>query len=61
MSGIEAYDLGREDGIAEERERIIKLLEEMQKTALSTNTKKGESTAWVIENAKVLIKGEKSE
>jgi hypothetical protein len=27
MSGIEAYDLGKEDGIAEERERIIKLLE----------------------------------
>ena len=28
MSGIEAYDLGREDGIAEEQERIIKLIEE---------------------------------
>jgi hypothetical protein len=27
MSGIEAYDLGREDGIAEERARIIKVLE----------------------------------
>lgn len=27
MSGIEAYDLGREDGIAEERERILKLIE----------------------------------
>jgi hypothetical protein len=27
MSGIEAYDLGREDGIAEERERIIKLIQ----------------------------------
>ena len=23
MSGIEAYDLGREDGIAEERKRIL--------------------------------------
>lgn len=28
MSGIEAYDLGREDGIAEERERILKWIEE---------------------------------
>ena len=28
MSGIEAYDLGREDGIAEERDRILKWIEE---------------------------------
>jgi hypothetical protein len=26
---IEAYDYGKKDGIAEERERIIKLLEEL--------------------------------
>lgn len=48
----------RKQGEQREQQRIIKLLEEMQETALSTNTKKGESTAWVIENAKVLIKGE---
>jgi hypothetical protein len=28
MSGIEAYDLGREDGIAEERKRILDWVEE---------------------------------
>jgi hypothetical protein len=28
MSGIEAYDLGREDGIAEERQRIRDWIEE---------------------------------
>lgn len=27
MSGIEAYDLGREDGVAEERKRILDWLE----------------------------------
>ena len=27
MSGIEAYDLGREDGIAEERKRILEWVE----------------------------------
>jgi hypothetical protein len=57
MSGIEAYDLGREDGIAEERARIIKVLEEMQETALATETNEGSKTAWVLENAIALIKG----
>lgn len=44
MSGIEAYDLGKEDGAAEERERIIKLLEDTDSV----------SGAWAI----ALINGE---
>jgi len=55
---IEAYDYGKQDGAKEERERIIKLLEEMQQTALATETIKGTKTAWVLENAIALIKGE---
>jgi hypothetical protein len=54
---LRAYENGRR----EEKERIVKVLEEMQETALSTNTKKGETTAWVIENALVLINGQPTE
>jgi len=36
MSGIEAYDLGREDGAAEERERIVSLLVESSKCTLDS-------------------------
>ena len=28
MSGIEAYDLGREDGVAEERKRVLDWIED---------------------------------
>ena len=49
-----AYQNGRQ----EEQERIIKLLEKMQETALATETDEGTKTAWVLENAMALIKGE---
>lgn len=49
-----AYDNGKQ----EEQERIIKLLENMQKVALITKTDEGKTTAWALENAVALIKGE---
>jgi len=49
-----SYEIGKR----EEQQRIIKLLEEMQVTALSTQTKKGIANSWVLENAIALIKGE---
>lgn len=55
MSGIEAYDLGKEDGIAEERERIIKLLVEADTTHLKAEGLKG----WYF--ALGLIEGETNE
>jgi hypothetical protein len=51
-----SYEMGKN----EERQRIIKLLEKMQVTALGTKTDKGNETAWVFENAIVFIKGEKT-
>jgi hypothetical protein len=51
---IEAYRLG----VLEEHVRIVKLLEEMQKTALATRTRTGKRTAWVLEYTKVIIKRE---
>ena len=45
-------------GAKQEQERIIKLLETMQETALATDTDEGTKTAWVLENAIALIKGE---
>jgi hypothetical protein len=50
--------IGRKVGVVEERKRIIKLLQEMQETALATGTDKGKQTGWVLENAIILIKGE---
>ena len=50
--------IGRKVGVVEERKRIIKLLQEMQETALATGTDKGKQTGWVLENAITLIKGE---
>jgi NAD-dependent SIR2 family protein deacetylase len=50
-----------ENGRREEQERIIKLLEEMQGTSLATQTDEGNKTAWILENAIVLIKGEPTE
>lgn len=55
---MQGFYRGRDEGVALERERIIKLLESMQETALATQTDEGFKTAWIIENAKVLIKGE---
>jgi hypothetical protein len=51
-------DYYRQQGAERERERIIELLEEMQGTSLATQTDEGNKTAWVLENAIVLIKGE---
>jgi len=48
----------RRQGEERERARIIELLNEMQVTALSTETDKGKQTAWVLENAMVLMKGQ---
>jgi len=48
----------RRRGEERERARLIKLLSEMQVTSLGTETNKGKQTAWVLENAIVLIKGE---
>jgi predicted nuclease with RNAse H fold len=45
-------------GKREERKRIIELLKQMQVTALDAETKKGSQTAWVLENAIVLIEGQ---
>ncbi len=53
---IEAYDYGKKDGIAEERERIIKLLEEQFCDCDSDNCK-----GWFLPDAEsliALIKGE---
>jgi hypothetical protein len=47
---------GRARAVEREQERIIKLLETMQETALATDTDEGTQTAWVLENAIVLIK-----
>jgi hypothetical protein len=46
---IEAYDYGKQDGIAEERERIIKLLEDLIKERSGVN----------LQGAIALIKKEK--
>jgi hypothetical protein len=48
-----AFMLGREA----EANRVIEILEKMKLTALDTKTDKGTQTAWVVENAIVLIKG----
>ena len=48
----------RRQGEERERARLMKLLKEMQVTALSTETDKGKQTAWVLENAMVLMKGQ---
>ena len=48
----------RRQGEERERARLIELLNEMQVTALSTQTDKGKQTAWVLENAMVLMKGQ---
>jgi hypothetical protein len=42
----------------DERKRIMRLLKEMQETALATGSDKGKQTGWVLENAIVLVKGE---
>lgn len=55
MSGIETYDLGREDGAAEERKRIIQLLIDADTTKLTTEELKG----WYF--ALTVIKGESNE
>jgi len=46
----------RRQGEEREQQRIIHLLEEMQITAIDTETGKGIETAWVIQNALALIK-----
>lgn len=48
----------RRQGEEREQQRIVHLLEEMQVTAIETETAKGTQTAWVIENALALIKKE---
>lgn len=53
-----AFAVGWDEGEQRERKRIIKLLQEMQETALATGTDKGKQTGWVVENAIILIKGE---
>jgi hypothetical protein len=45
-------------GVKTERERIIKLLEEMRDACLSVTSKIGDHNAWTLENAIALIKGE---
>jgi hypothetical protein len=60
MSGIEAYDLGREDGAAEERERIIKLLEaEIERVSNPMLVDREYLDG--LETAIALIKGESNE
>ncbi len=54
-----AYFSGLTKGSQLQREQIIRLLKEMQDTALETQTDKGKQTAWVLENALTLIQGEK--
>ena len=51
-----AYFSGLLSGRKNERERIIKLLEEMRKAAFSANTEIGNSNAGALENAILLIK-----
>jgi len=48
----------RRQGECRERERIIKLLEEMKQVCLSSTSEIGEHNAWTLENAIALIKGE---
>jgi len=55
---VDWWNSGIEAGAKSEQERIIKLLQEMQETALATGSDKGTQTGWVLENAIVLIKGE---
>ena len=52
-----AYFSGLLSGRKNERERIIKLLQEMRKAAFSAKTEIGNSNAGALENAIVLIKG----
>ena len=57
MINIDRYSKALiEIATSRERERIIKLLKEIQKTALNTKTETGTITAWAIQNAMVLIK-----
>jgi hypothetical protein len=51
-------DYYREQGATAEQQRIIELLKEMQGTSLASQTDEGNKTAWVLENAIVLIKGD---
>ena len=55
---IEAYDYGKKDGATEERERIIKLLNESVNVYLADKLL---FEAAIIANAIAFIKGEKSE
>lgn len=48
----------RRQGECRERERIIKLLEEMKQACLSSTSEIGDHNAWTLENAIALIKGE---
>ena len=48
----------RKQGEQAERERIIKLLEEMKQACLSSESQIGNHNAWTLENAIALIKGE---
>jgi hypothetical protein len=53
-----AYFSGLTKGSQLQRKQIVDLLKEMQATALETETDTGKQTAWVLENALTLIKGE---
>ena len=56
---IEAYDYGKKDGIAEERERIIKLLEELKEYwSEKVEFEYGTVSAINADEAIALIKGE---
>jgi hypothetical protein len=44
--------------VQQERERIIKLLEEMRDACLGSDGNIGEHNAWTLENAIIFIKGE---
>jgi hypothetical protein len=52
------YYNGIAEGEKRQLDRIMKILNEMQETALATGNPRGRHTASVVENAKVLIKGE---
>lgn len=54
----ERIDVWREIGMETERNRIIKLLEEMRDTCFDTKTELGDHNGWTLQNAIALIKGE---
>lgn len=59
MSSAEkSREFYRRQGECRERERIIKLLEEMKQACLSSTSEIGDHNAWTLENAIALIKGE---